>query len=110
MGGGPGHRRATELLREAGGRIRCATKDTCHWRGNFKALAQGIRYGTGMKKLGNACNTKHNALILDSLIKSEEFTHIASFTHSKLFYFKFLPNITNSPPHRLLLHLGPTPP
>lgn len=76
------HQRATELLREAGGRIRCRPKDTWHRRGNFKALAQGIRYGTGMKRPGNAKNTKHNARILKSLMQSEELTRVVSFTNS----------------------------
>lgn len=81
------HRRATELLREAGGRIRCTAKDTWHRRGDFKALAQGIRYGTGMKKPGNANNTKHNARILNSLMESKEFTQVVSFTNSVFLSF-----------------------
>ncbi|KZP30225.1 hypothetical protein FIBSPDRAFT_884477 [Athelia psychrophila] len=52
------------------------------WQINFKALAQGIHYRTGMKKPGNVSNTKHNAQILDSLIKLKEFPCVASFTNS----------------------------
>ncbi|KZP33629.1 hypothetical protein FIBSPDRAFT_668970, partial [Athelia psychrophila] len=70
------HRQATELLREAGGRIHCGAKDTYHRRGNFKVLAQGIRYGTGMKKPGNANNTQHNVRVMDSLMSSKEFIRL----------------------------------
>lgn len=71
------------MLREAGGRIRCTAKDMWHRRGDFAALAQGIRYGTGMTKPANANNTKHNARILNTLMTSREFTRVVSFTNSK---------------------------
>ncbi|KZP30363.1 hypothetical protein FIBSPDRAFT_908068 [Athelia psychrophila] len=76
------HRRATELLRKAGGRIRCTTKDMYHRRGNFRVLAQGIWYGTGMTKPANTKNTKRNARVLNSLMKSKEFRRVVSFTNS----------------------------
>lgn len=108
MGGGPpAQNRVAERSR---GLYLLCCEGMCHWHSNFKALAQGIHYRTGMKKPGNVSNTKHNAQILDSLIKLKEFPCVASFTNSKLFHFKFLPNITNSPLHRLLPHLKPLPP
>ncbi|KZP09808.1 hypothetical protein FIBSPDRAFT_759444 [Athelia psychrophila] len=76
------HQHTTELLREAGGCIHCTAKDTWHRCGDFKALAQGIRYGTGMKKPGNTKNTKHNGAILKSLMALKEIMQIVSFTNS----------------------------
>lgn len=99
------HRQATELLREAGGRIHCGAKDTYHRRGNFKVLAQGIRYGTGMKKPGNANNTQHNVRVMDSLMSSKEFIRVASFTNSKCCTINL--HLSCLPPSRLHSYLAP---